>query len=265
MNRSTHRKLMVGALLSALAGSLVMGCAQTTGQSPNVIQRAEGETPAPPPASGFLGKDYALLQAPAPGSDQKAELAYVNQSGNFASYSKIMIAPVTFWADDDSKVSAQDQQTLCNYFSNVLQETFSKNYTIVNEPGPGVAKLSVALSDASSAVPVLRTISVVVPQAHVLNIIKYGLTGTYAFVGSATGEAKLTDSVSGALLAAWSDKQFGTGAISNVTVWQWGDADHAMNYWAKGLDQKIASLGVQHTSTSAALGDDADATRLASR
>lgn len=39
-----------------------------------------------------------------------------------------MIAPVTFWADDDSKVSAQDQQTLCNYFDNVLKETFSKNF-----------------------------------------------------------------------------------------------------------------------------------------
>ena len=266
MYRSTTHKLMIGALVSVMAGALVTGCAQTTGQSPDVIQRVQGDTPAAPPPSGFLGKDYALLQAPAADSDQKAELAYISPNGNFASYNKIMIAPVTFWADDDSKVSAQDQQTLCDYFNNVLTETFSKNFTVVNEPGPGVAKLSVALSDASSAVPVLRTISVIVPQAHVINIIKYGLTGTYAFVGSATGEAKLTDSVSGTLLAAWSDKQFGTAAVRNATVWQWGDADNAMNYWANGLDEKLASLGVQHSSgANTAMRVNEDAIRVVSR
>ena len=122
---------------------------------------------------------------------------------------------------------------------------------MVDEPGPGVAKLSVALIDASSATPVLRTASVVIPQAHVLSIIKYGLTGTYAFVGSATGQGKLTDSVSGTLLAAWEDRQFGTAAVRNATVWQWGYADNAMNYWANGLDQKLASLGIQHTTSTA--------------
>lgn len=98
----------------------------------------------------------------------------------------------------------------------------------------------------------LITDAVVVPQAHVLNVIKYGLTGTYAFVRSATEQAKLTDSVSGALLGAWEDEQFGTAAVRNAGVWQWGDADHAMNYWANGLDQKLASFGIQHTGSTPA-------------
>jgi hypothetical protein len=112
--------------------------------------------------------------------------------------------------------------------------------------------LTVALTDATSATPVLRTISVVVPQAHALNLIKYGLTGTYAFVGSATGEAKLTDSVSGELLAAWSDERFGSGVVKNAGVWQWGDAEHAMDYWANGLDQRLVTLGIQNTGPLAA-------------
>jgi hypothetical protein len=110
----------------------------------------------------------------------------------------------------------------------------------------------VALTDANSATPVLRTIAVIVPQARVLSLIKQGLTGTYSFVGSATGEAKLTDSVSGQLLAAWSDQRFGSGAVKNARVWQWGDAEHAMEYWASGLDQRLATLGIQHTSSTAA-------------
>lgn len=239
-------------LLTAGLLVLVSACSQTAAPGPSIVQRAEGEKPAAPPPSGFLGSDYSLLQPGAPGSGQEAMLAYTNTAVNFASYNKIMIAPVTFWADNDSKVSSEDQQKLCDYFYNVLIADFGKNFTVVNEPGPGVAKLSVALSDATSATPVLRTISVIVPQAHALNLIKAGLTGTYAFVGSATGEAKLTDSATGQLLAAWADQRFGTAAVRNATVWQWGDADNAMNYWAKGLDQRLATLGIQNSGPLAA-------------
>jgi len=49
------------------------------------------------------------------------------------------------------------------------------------------------------------------------------------------------------LLASWADERFGTAALKNVTVWQWGDADNAMNYWAKGLDQRLVTLGIQNT------------------
>jgi Protein of unknown function (DUF3313) len=163
-----------------------------------------------------------------------------------------MIAPVTFWADSDSKVSGADQKKLCDYFYTVLQKDFSKNFTVVNEPGPGVAKLTVALSDATSAVPVLRSISVIVPQARAVSLIKMAATGTYAFVGSATGEAKLTDSVSGQLLAAWADQRMGGTSVKNIDVFQWGDAENAMDYWANGLDQRLVTLGVQHTGSTAA-------------
>jgi len=147
-----------------LAGYLLAGCAQTTGTSPNVVQRVEGTTPAPPPPSGFLGSDYSLLQPASANPGQKAALAYTNPNANFASYSKIIIAPVTYWADNDSTLSSDQQQILCNYFYSVLQKGFSANFNVVTDPGPGVAKLAVALIDSSAATPVLRTISVVVPQ-----------------------------------------------------------------------------------------------------
>jgi Protein of unknown function (DUF3313) len=237
----------VGIVAALCAGLLMTSCASTSAPAPNIIQRVQGETPAAPPPSGFLGSDYALLKPPAEGSEQKAMLAYTNPNANFATYHAIIIEPVTFWADSDSSLSADQQQILCNYFYGKLQHVFYENFTVVTEPGPGVLRLSVALSDASSATPALRTISVVVPQAKVLGLIKYGLTGTYAFVGSATGEAKLTDSMTGELLAAWADQRFGSGAVKNAGVWQWGDAEHAMDYWAEGLDQRLVTLGVQNT------------------
>ena len=58
-----------------------------------------------------------------------------------------------------------------------------------------------------------------------------------------------SDLVSGQLLAAWSDKRVGGTSVTNVDVFQWGDADNAINYWAKGLDQRLVTLGVQHTGS----------------
>jgi hypothetical protein len=236
-------------MASFVAG--LSACSQTAAPAPNIIQRAQRETPAPPPPSGFLGADYSLLQPAAPGSGQKALLAYTNSSVNFASYNKIMIEPVTFWADRGSTISSEAQQELCDYAYSRLKEDLSKNFTVVDQPGPGVAKLSAALTDATSAVPVLRTIAVVVPQAHVLSLVKQGLTGGYSFVGSAAGEAKLTDSVSGQLLAAWADKRVGTGAVRNAGVWKWGDADNAIKYWGSALDERLGSLGIQQSTRTA--------------
>jgi Protein of unknown function (DUF3313) len=252
LREKIYTKSATGLISALLTGLLLAGCAQTVAPGPDIIQRAQGETPAAPPPTGFLGNDYSLLIPPAAGSDQEAMLRYVNPNASWGSYNKIMIAPVTYWAADDSKVSAADQQALCNYMYTVLVTDLGKTFVIVDQPGPGVIKVSAALTDASSAVPVLRSVSVVVPQARALSVIKMAATGTYAFVGSAQGAIKFNDSMSGQLLAAAVDKRVGGASIKNVTVWQWGDADNAMNYWGNLIDQRLVSWGVQPSSSGTA-------------
>jgi Protein of unknown function (DUF3313) len=61
--------------------------------------------------------------------------------------------------------------------------------------------------DATTAVPGLRSVSVVVPQARILNPAQCLATDSYAFVGSAEAEMKVTDSLSGELLAEAVDKR----------------------------------------------------------
>jgi hypothetical protein len=253
MHTQRSRKL-IGTFAAMILAMSVAGCSQTVAPSPSILQRAQGETPAAPPPSGFLGSDYSLLTPPAEGSDQKAMLRYVNPSVSWSGYNQVMIAPVTFWASDDSKVSAADQQALCNYAYNDLVKVIGKNFMITSQPGPGVLKLSAALTDATSATPGLRSISVIVPQARVLSGLKMLATGSYAFVGSAQGALKLNDSVSGQLLAAAVDERLGGTSVKNVDVFKWGDAENAMDYWANAIDERLVSFGVQN-STSAAAGN----------
>jgi hypothetical protein len=252
MEKNRKIKFTTGLLSVLLAGSLLAGCSQTAAPEPNAIERVQGEKPAAPAPTGFLAADYTLLTPPAEGTDQKAMLRYVDPNANWGSYSKIMIAPVTFWAADDSKVSAADQQALCNYMYEVLVKDLGKNFVIVDQPAPGVIKISAALTDATSATPGLRSISVIVPQARALSVIKMAATGTYAFVGSAQGAMKLNDSMSGQLLAAAVDKRVGGASVTNITVFQWGDAENAMKYWADLTDQRLVSFGVQQSNGSTA-------------
>ena len=130
---------------------------------------------------------------------------------------------------------------LCNFLHEQLYDQLSKKYQMVTEPGEGVMKLQVALVDADSATPVLRTISMAVPQARLLSTLKYLATGTYPFIGEAEAEAKMTDSVTGQLMGEWVDKRVGGGNIKTAAQWQWGDAENAMKEWATTAATRLSS------------------------
>ena len=53
-----------------------------------------------------------------------------------------------------------------NYFSKQLNTYLGQKFQIVTQPGPGVMKFNVAMVDADAATPVLRSLSMIVPQAH---------------------------------------------------------------------------------------------------
>jgi Protein of unknown function (DUF3313) len=239
MERQTDSFLKSLAIAS-LAGLLtIAGCSQTVAPSPSVVERMSGSAEASAPSgAGFL-KNYSLLKH---GNEGQPEWIYKNPQANWSNYTKVMIDPVTFIASSNSSVSSEDQQKLADYFYNQLKEQIGKQAQIVDQPGPGVLRLQVALTDAESATPGLRSVSVVVPQARVLNMVQSVGTGSYAFVGSATCEGQVADSVTGELLAEWIDKREGGLALSSALQWKWGDAEHAMDYWAKLLADRYVAL-----------------------
>jgi Protein of unknown function (DUF3313) len=205
MTNSLRRKMMTTMAAAGLAALLLAsGCSTTVESTPEAAKALESGGPLPSSVTGFLGPDASKL---APGPEGGAALVWINPNAQWASYTKIQLMPVEFWATADSKVSTADQATLTEYFYNQLQTNLSKSFTLVDQPGPGVMTLRVALMDATTAVPGLRTVSVIVPQARVLNLAQSMATDSYAFVGSAEAEMKLNDSVTGALLVEAVDQR----------------------------------------------------------
>ena len=229
MKSRVNRKSWVGGAM-AMAVLILMVTMTACSTTQQVAMKEAGP-------SGFLG-DTSLLK---PGDKEQASLRYVNPNVPWTTYTKVLLEPVTFWGDDKTKISAKDQQMLTSFLQEQLYQQLSTKYQMVTEPGEGVMRLQVALVDAESATPVLRTISMAIPQARLLSSLKYLATGTYPFIGGAQAEATMTDSVTGQLLGMWVDKRVGGGNIKTAAQWQWGDAENAMKEWATMATTRLSS------------------------
>ncbi len=187
---------------------------------------------------GLLGPDCSRLT---PGDKEQMGLRYINPAAQWTKYSKVMILPVAFYGGDTTTVPTDDQMKLVDYFTQQLNVQLAKKFEVVQEAGSGVMKIQVALTDTSAATPGLRTVSMIVPQAHMLSSLKNLATGTYPFVGGAQAEGKITDAQTGDVLAEAVDRRLGGGAFKTAFQWKWGDAEHAIDFWCETLTEKVSS------------------------
>ena len=219
-------KVLVGVLGVAIG---MGGCAETIQVKDQNIQR------------GFLADVYPLMK---PGQEGEANLVYLNPQAKWHNYKKISLDAVQVWLGKDSEASAggtvpqEDVRELANTFYSKLSEQLSKDYTLVQSSGPDVMRLSVALTDVEHGMPILDTLSTVVPQARILSGGKKVVTGTHAFVGQASVEARLVDSRSGKVLGAGIDRRAG-GKKLGKGAWYWRDVENVFDYWAAKIRWRL--------------------------
>lgn len=215
-----------GVMGLALAAGLLSGCTST-------YQARKAEP------SGFLG-DYSQLR---PGQGDEALLVYVNSRANFQAYNKIMLDPVRIYATRDSslaKLPQEDLRRLVNYLDATMREHLAGDYTMVNQPGPGVMRLRMAITEARGAKVVLDTISTLMPIGLALSEVKNLATGSHSAVGSVGVECEGLDAVSNTRLFAAVDERVGrkiTGKLDKFDKWR--TANDAFDYWAERLQMRL--------------------------
>jgi hypothetical protein len=186
-----------------------------------------------PVVCGFLGAD--LCAELAPGTKDEAGLRYVNPKGTFTQYDKVTIVVVGFFGSDPGKVPPKDEQRLTDLFYKNLHEALAKRYQVVDEAGPGVAKVEVALLDAEAATPGVRSLTMVVPQLRLLSAGYALVAGTYPFSGGGQAAVRISDSLTEQVLGLAVDRRAGGGAIRTAAQWQWGDGENAIKAWSSQL------------------------------
>jgi len=157
--------------------------------------------------------------------------------------------PVEFWAAPDSKVLNADQAVPTEYFYHALQTNLSKSFTLVDQPGPGVMTLHVALMDATTAVPGLRTVSVIASQVRVLNLAQFdgdGQLRVRGFRRSRNEDDRFDNRRSAGRSRRSACRRHGDQECGFIPM---GDAQNAMEYWAQKIPNRILQLQEKSTQS----------------
>jgi len=214
-----NKKPMVGRCLIFAAMSLVLGGCMTTKEARRVETK------------GIL-VDPAILSK---GEGDQALHRYQNPQINIAKYSKLMIVPVKFFKPEKATVEElADLKDLANNFNQYLFAELSRDYNIVLAPETGTLKIETAITEAGKSNPTMDFISTVLPIGLGASIIKDAATGKPLNVGEISGEMKITDATTGELVAAAVDGRVGGKSFKGMFS-SWGDANNAMEFWAKKL------------------------------
>jgi hypothetical protein len=205
----SKRTLSIAAILGLAL--LAAGCAQT------------------PQETGFLST-YANLQ-----SVSSTRLNYVGP--DVGNYSKFILNPVEteFYDQDQTQnIAPEDIDHLKQYMYEAIVKAMSDKYTLVSDPGPGVARIRIAITNLKASTPALN----IIPQTK--------LTGLG--LGQASVEAELVDSQSGQQLAAVIDSETGS-RFSFSGLSKWGDVEAVMNDWAARWVSRLDEIHAQKAAS----------------
>lgn len=197
--------------------------------------------------SGFL-EDYPEFNK---GPIGGVNWVYFKEGVDFTQYNKVMMDHVVFYFSEDAKykgVNPDELKEMADAFHQAIAEALKGAYPLVEEPGPDVLRIRVAITDIVPSRPALNTISTIIPIGLGISIIKRGITGTHAFVGQASMEAELLDSVTNERLAAAIDTKSAEKYKVIKGLFKWDHAKDAFKYWAKRLRSWLDEVHVKNNN-----------------
>lgn len=178
------------------------------------------------PFAGYLS-DYSNLT---PHSDTSYRYG---QPEKLSGYTRFIIDPIDLHFHEKSRASTrkiEELEDMMNYMHDALLKAISDEYLVVYQPGPGVARIRVGLTDLKAA---KRWRNYHPP----MKLVGSGL-------GGASLEAEILDSVSHEQLAALVESKLGNRfRLEGLT--KWGDAKRIMDSWAKWVRERLDEAHVK--------------------
>lgn len=192
----------------------------------------------PKAPSGFLTSYEGFKPGPEDTVDRYWVPAGITSDAAFRAslrgYHKVIIDPI--WVslrNDDSYdgLNPKALSELTELFREELIDAVSDRYTVVEKPGPGVLRLSMALTGIERPNRVLAATSTFLPVGIGISVASRVVTGEHTNVGSASMEALASDAQSGKALFAAIDRH--PGGKNPAKIYDTlTDAKNAFKRWA---------------------------------
>ena len=185
--------------------------------------------------TGFLS-DYSQLKA---GGDDRSALYYVKPGADLKPYNKLMFDRFVVLLSDSAQFREIDPamlKELTDYYQNAVFNAVKGGYEIVDQPGPGVLRVRVAITELNPSNPTTNTLSTIVPVGMIVAGATKATSGDNLGTGEAGTEIEMLDSLTGERLAAAVDKrQGGKGMFRG----KWEDTKEAFDFWAQRFRQRL--------------------------
>ena len=168
-------------------------------------------------------------------------------------YTKIMLDPVLVFRGPHSKmegISQEQAQLMADTFYALIYQEISKDYQMVDKPGPDTLRAQVAITHLEESWPMLDVVSTIPAPMNAFavgSMLKNVATGKPAFKGEAVIEAKITDSQSGEVLRAGVDRRVGGKKLSAESFNSWADVYESLRYWAENGRYQLCKARQPHT------------------
>lgn len=192
----------------------------------------------PKAPSGFLTSYEGFKPGPKDTVDKYWVPAEITSDAAFRAslrgYDKVIIDPI--WvslASDDSYdgLNPKALSELTDLFRKELIDAVSDRYTVVEKPGPGVLRLSMALTGIERPNRLLAATSTFNPIGLGISVASRVTTGEHTNVGSASMEALVTDSANDKAIFAAIDRH--PGGKNPLKIYDTlADAKNAFKRWA---------------------------------
>ena len=193
------------------------------------------------PRSGFLSTYDGLKQS----DEYMVEWLFFDEKANFNSYDKIILDYVQFFVKEDSDykgLQANEMQELAEAFHQSFLKALSDKYQFVSEPGPGVMRIRLALTNVEPIKLGRNFLTAVVPVGMAINLVKVGATGESIGVGRTSMEAEIFDTQSKIRLVAAIDTDVGRKYTGYKGDTKWAHAEGTFEAWAKDLRKFLNKL-----------------------
>ena len=167
--------------------------------------------------NGYFG-DYSALKEIKDKEDNDIEIRrWVTSKDIKGKYPKLIVEPVVFYPEPEAskQVTVETLQGIGQYTDDKLKSELAKSFQLVDQAGPGVAKVSLALTGVTTDTEDLKFYQYI-PVALIVTGVA-AATGERDRVASMMVETLVTDSVTGEKLGMGVRKFAGKTLLKNDT------------------------------------------------
>ena len=197
--------------------------------------------------SGFLG-DYKDFKVVNPQTRAELWIRPPHEDLSFLKdYHSIVFSPIEIWMDPNTQyrgIDPNELKQITDYFLIQLQEELGKDYKIVEEDGPGVMNIRIALTGLSKDKPDYKKAYNLVPVKAVVELGSAAyrkLAGKQIDIYQATAEFEIRDTEKNIRLVAAVDRQATKATVEKGSETSWNNLQAAIDSWVRIIKARLTA------------------------